>query len=89
MTDIEILMASGSTKAEAERHLKRGSAVYDLDSYVSEIAAYADGLADDGESEADVVSRYLADCRSGKGHIHDHGYVKEADGTEHFIMYVL
>lgn len=54
MTDnkrIEIIMAAGSTKYEAEKHLKNGTIIYEYDDYINNASGYMYGLEEEDQKK--------------------------------------
>ena len=45
--DIKIIMAAGCTRTEAEKHLKNGSTVYELNDYLNHFDEYAGELEEE------------------------------------------
>lgn len=79
--EIEILINDGCTRAEAEKHLKNGSVVFDdfeenFDSYMKEL--------DCDEEEEEAYRKMIAS----KNPVTDWGVVDQ-DGKTYYIMYVL
>lgn len=80
-TDIEIIMADGSTRKEAERHLANGSIV--IDDFEENIDKYMhDWNIDDDERQLYV------NMIATKKPIRDWGIVTH-NGKTYYIMYVL
>lgn len=88
-TEIEILMDNGSTKSEAENHLKNGTVVFDdfeenFDKYMEE---WKSGFEEDSEDYKEMVERYSTMIKTGNP-LTDWGVVKK-DGKTYYIMYAL
>ena len=79
--EIKILMSDGCTRAEAEKHLKKGSVVFDdfeenFDQYMKEWGY--------NEEEEEAYRKMVTD----KTPVADWGVV-EQDGKTYYIMYLL
>lgn len=81
MTEIEILMMDGCTKAEAEKHLKRGTTVFDEDDF----RLFVDEIISDSDEEEQEKYKEMLEK---KKPLADWGIVEHEDKTW-FIMYVL
>lgn len=87
MTDIEVMMKCGCTRSEAEKHLKAGSIVINLDEpYMRDVLA---GNIEDVDPFYDYVAQYIDDCRKGNAYKHDMDYYKAENGSEYIVVYVL
>ena len=87
--EIEILMEDRCTRAEAERHLKNGTVIFDdfeenFDKYMEE---WKSGYAEDSEDYFEEVENYRNMIETGEP-ITDWGVVK-LEGKTYYIMYVL
>ena len=85
---IEILMEDRCTRAEAEKHLKNGTTIFDdfeenFDKYMEEWKY----LAEDEEEYNNMVKSYRNMIETGEP-VTDWGVVKK-DGKTYYIMYVL
>lgn len=83
MTNLEVLMLDRCTKAEAEKHLKNGTAVFEGEDFEKNFNRYMDEW---GIDEGDMVE-YKAMIDEKKP-VADWGIV-ENDGKVWYIMYVL
>ncbi len=83
MTDLEILMMDNCTKAEAEKHLKNGTVVFDGKDFENNFDSYMDELG----IEEEYRSEYEAMINEKKP-VSDWGVVEHKVGTW-YIMYVL
>lgn len=79
--EIEILKKDGCTKAEAERHLKRGSIVY------SDFEEHFDYYMQEGFYEEEEILKYRRMIDE-KIPATDWGIVED-EGKTYYIMYVL
>lgn len=87
--EIEILMDNGSTKSEAENHLKNGTVVFDdfeenFDKYMEE---WKLGFAEGSEDYIEMVERYRNMIKTGNP-LTDWGVVKKG-GKTYYIMYAM
>lgn len=83
MTDLEIMMIDGCTKAEAEKQLKNGSVVFDGEDFEANFDIYM--------NEWDIDDEYRAEYRAmiaEKKPAADWGIV-EREGKTWYIMYAL
>lgn len=80
---IEIIMLDGSTKSEAEKHLRNGSVIFDGEDFEKHFESYM------GEFDADEEEReqYRAMIDQKKP-APDWGIVED-EGKTYYIMYVL
>lgn len=83
MTNLEILMMDRCTKAEAEKHLKNGSVVFDGDDFEKHFESYMDEWDIEGGEKEEY--RQMID---NKKPITDWGIVEHEEKTW-YIMYVL
>lgn len=83
MKDIELLMLDGCTRSEAERHLQRGTAVFEADDLKAHFADYMQEWGVD-EEEQEAYKEML----DSKKPLTDWSVV-EQDGKAYFIQYVL
>ena len=75
--ELEILMADGCTRSEAEKHLDNGSIIYE--DFKENIKAYTDGWED-----VEIYEKMIKDQKP----IKDWGIVK-LDGKTYYIEYFL
>lgn len=83
MTDLEIMMMDGCTKAEAEKHLNNGSIVFEGEDFESHFDSYMDEWDIDEEDRVEYKSMI-----DEKKPVSDWGIV-EHEGKTWYIMYVL
>lgn len=83
MKDIELLMLDGCTQAEAEKHLQRGTAVFEADDLAAHFAEYMEEWDVDEEEQA--AYKEMLDS---KKPLPDWGVVEQG-GKVYFIQYVL
>ena len=83
MSNIEILMKDGCTKVEAEKHLARGTMVFDGADLEENFSAYMKEWGIDDDNQAG----YKAMVDKNKP-MQDWGIVEHEDKT-YYIMYVL
>ena len=86
--EIEILMDDRCTRAEAEKHLKNGTTIFEdfeenFDKYMEELKY----LADDEEEYNNMVESYRNMIETGEP-VTDWGVVK-LEGKTYYIQYVL
>ena len=87
--EIKILMEDRCTRAEAEKHLKNGTTIFEdfeenFDKYMEE---WKSGYAEDSEDYIEMVEGYKNMIETGIP-VADWGVV-EKDGKTYYIMYVL
>lgn len=51
MNEMNILLSTGMTKYDAERHIKMGAIIYDVDDYLENFEEYADSLEEDAKAD--------------------------------------
>lgn len=83
MTNLEVLMMDGCTKSEAEKHLQRGTTVFDGEDFEKHFESYMDEWDIDEEERAEY--RRMIDE---KKPVADWGVV-EHNGKTWYISYVL
>lgn len=82
-TDVEILMLDGCTRSEAERHLKKGTIIFDGFDFEKHFESYMD----EWEIEEDEREQFK-NMINNKVPATDWGVV-ESEGKTLYIMYVL
>ncbi|MCM1387334.1 MAG: hypothetical protein NC231_08410 [Bacillus sp. (in: Bacteria)] len=83
MTNLDILMLDGCTKSEAEKHLQRGTTVFESDDFENHFDDYMNEWGiDEGER---TEYRHMIDE---KKPVQDWGIVQH-EGKTWYIMYVL
>lgn len=81
--EIEILMSTGMTKHDAEKHLKEGASIYEVDDFMKNFDEYTREMDDEYKEE---LRAFLT---SGKdGHLWDND-VTTYNGIRYYIEYVL
>lgn len=83
MTNLEILMMDGCTKSEAEKHLERGTTVFEGEDFEKNFESYMDEW-DVGEEEREQYRAMIDQKKPAP----DWGIVEDG-GKTYYIMYVL
>lgn len=84
LKEMDILIMDGCTKAEAEKHLKRGTTVFKKEDFESHFDGYMNEWGVDDE-EGKIEYRAMIDS---KKTMKDWGVV-ESEKQKYYIMYVL
>lgn len=88
MTDAEVLMMDGCTRKEAERHLERGTTVFQKSDFEKNFDDYLDEwgiVEDDDVLNKSMFRKMLLE----KKPLPDWGIVEDVDGNVYFIQYCL
>ena len=87
--EIEILMDDRCTRAEAEKHLKNGTIIFEdfEENFEKYMVEWKSGYAEDSEDYTEMVESYKNMIETGEP-VTDWGIVKK-DGKTYYIMYLL
>lgn len=83
MKELEILMQTGMSKRDAERHIENGVEIYEVEEFLNNFENYAEALEDEDKEK---LRKFLENNKTGI--IWDNDLV-EYDGKRYYIEYSL